>query len=209
MNATRTALLLLLLLPGWMGCDSTDDEDTPEPAITLTVADLAADPTTGRDPNTGAPISANRYTFYSLRENRIVANTDSATTQWDVAFKGTTLLVNGGTSGPGQGGAQVMTAVFEEVTEAPASGWNVDNGTTFAIPSGSGNGWYNYNPATMVISPIPGRVLLLRTADGRYAKLRIVSYYKGNPATPDAFTHEARYYTFDFVFQPDGSRTLQ
>lgn len=201
-------LFLAVCLPWWAGCDSTE-EDTPDPAVAFTVTDLAADPTTGRDPNTGAPINSNRYTFYSLRENQVVANTDSATTQWDIALKGTTILINGGTSGPGQGGAQVMTGVFEEVLEAPTSGWGVDNGTALAIPSGSGNGWYNYNPATMVISPIPGRVLLIRTADGRYAKLRIVSYYKGNPTTPDAFTHEARYYTFDFVFQPDGSRMLQ
>ena len=52
-------------------------------------------------------------------------------------------------------------------------------------------------------------VLVIRTADGTYAKVRILSYYKGAPETPDVATDEARYYTFEFRHQPDGSRVLE
>ena len=51
-------------------------------------------------------------------------------------------------------------------------------GSPLAICTGSDNGWYNYNRATNLILPIPGRTIVLRTADGNYAKMRILSYYK-------------------------------
>ena len=66
-----------------------------------------------------------------------------------------------------------------------------------------------YSSGGYDLTPIPGRVLVIRTADGTYAKVRILSYYKGAPETPDAATDEARYYTFEFLHQPDGSRVLE
>jgi len=199
-----TALLLLL----GTGCDSDPaaEDIFPPPEVTL-VEDLEADPFVGFAPD-GRPVGTGRFTFFNLRDNHMMAAADSASTDWDVAFRGTTILINGGTSGPGQGAAQVVDGVFEEITEAPADGWQVDGAQGPAILDGSGNGWYNYNPAQMTVSPIPGRVILIRTADGRYAKVRVLSYYKGRPATPSADS-EARYYTFEYVIQADGSRVLE
>lgn len=198
---------ILGLLGTLSACDSDssggDDFVAPE---TTRVEDVPSDPVTGFDPVTGRPIGANAFTFYSLRENRIV--TDSASTDWDVAFKSTTILINGGSSGPGTGGAQVLEALFEEVAEAPATGYSTDTPDAFAIPTGSGNGWYNYNPATNIVSPIPGRILVIRTADGHYAKMRILSYYRGAPETPTAES-SSRYITFEYVYQADGSRRFE
>ena len=204
MRNTLYLLSLLALLA--IGCDSTGS-DSGEEIVAETVSDLAADPTMGRDPNTGAPISSGKFTLYSLRENEIIANADSLTNKWDLGFRGTTIIVNGGAGRAGEAGAQIVTGAFEELDEAPATGYNQDDGTTYAIPTGGGNGWYNYNGATNAITPIPGRVIAVRTADGRYAKVSIVSYYKGNPATVEP-TSESRYYTFRYVFQPDGSRVF-
>lgn len=202
------AVLLVFVGIGLVGCDSdpASDDGFPDPETVL-VEDLAADPFVGVDAM-GRPVGTGQFTFYSLRENREVPASDSASTAWDVAFRGTTILINGGTSGPGAGAAQVMEGVFEAMTEAPADGWQQDGANGPAIPAGSEQGWYNYNPAAMVVTPIPGRVLLIRTADGRYAKIRILSYYQGAPETP-TFESEARYYTFEYVFQPDGSRSLE
>lgn len=200
-------LLVAFLLSGLTACDSTvEEEDTfPDPELTV-VEDLPADPFIGFGDD-GRPIGNDTFTFYSLRENAVVPAEDSASTQWDIALKGTTILINGGASGPGDGAAQVVEGIFEEILEAPATGWAVDSEAGPAIPTGSGSGWYNYNPATHIISPIPGRVLMIRTADGRYAKMRILSYYEGAPDTPDE-NSSGRYYTFEYVFQPDGSMDL-
>ena len=56
------------------------------------------------------------------------------------------------------------------------------------------------------ITPIAGRTIVLTTGEGGYAKVRILSYYRGNPATPSG---DSRYYTFEYVVQPDGSRDFQ
>ena len=179
-----------------------DEVVTIVPAKAETVKDLAADPTTTS--TTGQPVSTGKYTFYSFKSG-IIASTDSASNKWDVAFKGTTILTNGGTSGVGQGAASILNGIFDEVKEIPASAtFNQDTKTVLAIPTGSGKGWYNYDAPTNIISPIAGKVLLIKTADGKYAKMEILSYYKGAPATPNA-SIQSRYYTFRYVYQPDGT----
>jgi hypothetical protein len=205
----KNVLLLLTCAAGLTlaACSDKKDEPTPAPALaTETVRDLAAGvsvPSGG-----GQPALSPKYTFYSFATNAVVPNSDSATTKWDLGFRGTTLIVNGGASGPGQGGALVQTGLFADLTTAPETGYNVDTPTAKAIPTGSGAGWYTYNPATNLITPIAGKVLLIRTATGKYAKVEIVSYYQGAPAVPTA-TSVSRYYTFRRVYQPDGSRNLK
>ena len=190
------------------GCDSnsSNEEEFPEPELTR-FEDLPADPFTSVGPD-GRPTGTGNFTLFSLRENMIIANEDSASADWDIAFRGTDILINSGTSGPGNGAAQLLDGLFEEVLEAPTEGWIQDGETGPAIPFGSGTGWYNYNPAAMVVSPFPGRVILIRTADGLYAKMRIISYYQGAPDAPTV-DDAARYYTFEFLLQPDGSRSFE
>ena len=83
------------------------------------------------------------YQYFSFATGDTVPFSDSTTTNWDIAFKGTTVIINGGTSGPGVGGAVILDTLFSEVTSAPTSGYAQD-GLTKAIPTGSNNGWYNY-----------------------------------------------------------------
>lgn len=196
----RLRLLPLALLPALLtACLSV--RTAPAPTV-VTVADLDA---RGED---------GHFTFYSLREGTVVPVADSASTKWDLAFKSTTILVNGGASGPGRGGVVVLEDTsFAAVTEAPpADGYVVDQGTDkneTAIRGGAGNGWYAYDFATGIVSPRPV-VLAVRTADGRYAKVQVESYYLGAPS-PDEITPDAgfRFYTFRYLLQPDGSAQLK
>lgn len=209
------ALLAIAVLVALPACDSdstSEDDFTGEATL---VEDVPADPATGRDPVTGQPVgTTGHFTLFSFEDNAVVTSgagfsaADSASSAWDIGFRGTTIIINGGTSGPGQGGAIVREGIFEDLDTAPETGYSVDSASGYAIPTGSGNGWYNYNPAAMVLSPIPGRFLIVRTADGRYAKVRILNYYQGNPDPVDPFSDQERYYTFEYVFQPDGSTKL-
>lgn len=222
-----TFSFLAIALTMFLGCDSNGDDDSP-PLVANTIADIAADPTTGRDPVTGAPISLNQFAFVSLRTGGVVltydaaSRADSASTSWDIAFQSTNIIFNGGSSGPGAGAAVILEQTFESVTEAPSDdmfrtdGISVcttssgDAGPPFAVCPGSDNGWYNYNPATNLISPLAGRTVVVRTADGRFAKVRILSYYQGNPPINEVTAQTpSRYYTIEYVFQEDGSRDLQ
>jgi hypothetical protein len=154
--------------------------------------------------------TGSHYAFFSIERNEVVALADSNTTKWDIAVRSTNIITNSGTSGPGAGGAYVQKAVtFDNFKTIPAdSVFRTDASTALAIKTGSGNGWYNYDFNTNIISPIPGNVIVVRTATGKYAKIEILSYYKGAPATPAA-TDLSRYYTFRFVYQANGSKTFE
>ncbi len=193
-------LMSLLLASCGEGEKTNPSASTPVDLPVRTVRNLQADTA-----NTG------RFTFFSLRDSAIVPNSDSATTRWDIAFRATTIIINGGPIRFGQGGAQVLTGTdFNTLETLPETGWRVDSSaTSLAIPVGSGRAWYNYNQQTNIISPIPGVVLGIRTADGRFAKLQILSYYLNAPANPDGFADRSRVYTFRYVFQPNGSRKVK
>ncbi|MEM8558024.1 MAG: HmuY family protein [Bacteroidota bacterium] len=240
----RLYLLALFAVPvALVGCDSSDSDPIPDPVPdpvivpipAQTATDIEADLAVAFGPT--GPQGRDLYTLYDLDAGEIVLSSnetdmavraaDSASTAWDIGFRSTTIIFNGGISGPGQGSAQLLVDGFEAITEAPADGYLTDgtNGTcpeiqtpggTFpgpplAVCTGSDNGWYNYNAAINVVSPLPGRTIVLTTGEGNYAKVRILSYYLGAPAPEDLDPSEdpGRYYTFDYVVQPDGTRSFE
>jgi hypothetical protein len=199
---------------------SSCKKDNKEAVVLQTkqVSNLQADTIIGvytSGPAAGQPYGAGKFTFYSLETNSVIANSDSATNKWDVGFRGTTIITNSGNSGPAGGGAFVYVGTFDELKTIPAdSVFRVDNApTAYAIKTGSGNGWYSYNPTANLVTSIPGRILVIRTASGKYAKIEIQNYYKGG-VTPDASASDAdklskqRYYTFRFIYQTDGTKNF-
>jgi hypothetical protein len=144
----------------------------------------------------------------------LIASSDSATTKWDIAFRGTTILTNAGTSGPGAGGAFVQVGTFDALTTvSPDSTFKTDAAPVYAITTGSGKGWYNYDGANNIITALPGRVLVIRTATGKYAKLEISNYYKKGTTPSASATDEEklssqRYYAFRYTFQSNGTTTF-
>lgn len=215
MNTVKSFLTLLFFV-GFAVCFTACKKDDPAP-VTLTgntIKDLAADPPSGGyNPTNGQPIGVTgKYTLFSFKTGAVVANTDSATTKWDIGFNGSKIIVNSGTSGPGSAAALVQTGLFDQITTAPDAGYTQDNKSAapvfYAIARGSGKGWYNYDQATNLISAKAGVVLIFKTADGKYAKMEIQNYYKGAPAAPTSTTAD-RYYTFRYLYQGDGSTKLQ
>jgi len=198
-----TSWALILVLGLFTAC--SDDENTPAATAleTKTFTNLHAPQTGGQ----GQPVGG-AFTKFSFAQNAVV--TDDS---WDIAFRGTTLLVNGGsaigiTDEPtrtGNGAVSIVNNTLAGVTAVPATTSFVqDAAGSYAIPTGSGQGWYTYNSSTNLVTPIAGKILVVRTHDGKYAKMEILSYYKDAPANPDA-TSLGRYYTFRFVYQPNGT----
>ena len=207
--------ILLLTIVVFQSCSK--DATTPSNASTLkqyTVKDLIADTIVATV--NGQPVGAGKFTFYSLENNALVASTDSNSNKWDVAFRGTTILTNSGTSGPGLGGAFIYTGTFDDLKTVSAdSTVRKDNfPTSYAIPTGSNKGWYVYDAVNNLINPIPGRVLVIKTAKGNYAKMEILNYYKGGTtpsatASDDVKLKTQRYYTFRFAYQSNGTTSFQ
>lgn len=210
----KTNLIALTVITTAIFLTSCDKEEVPAPVTvqTKSVSNLPGDTILGLT-SMGQPYGSGKYTLYSLETNSIISNTDSATSKWDIGFRGTTIITNSGNSGPGTGGAFIYTGLFSDLAQIPTdSTFRIDNApTAYAIKSGSGNGWYSYNGATNLITPIPGRILVIRTASGKYAKIEIQNYYKGG-VTPDATASDndklmkQRYYTFRYTYQSDGSK---
>ena len=213
MNLQKIAMGLGLSI-ALVAC-TKDEETIVVPVSAITVKDLAADTVTGLGAD-GRPQSAGTTTYYSLVDNKIVASTDVASTKWDIAFSSTKILVNCGTSGPGIGGAFVFKGLFDDLKTIPVdSSFATDNSNaaSFAIPLGSGRAWYTYDGLTTLVSPIAGRVLVIRTATGKFAKIEILNYYKGGvtlPATASVSDKlfKQRYYTFRYAYQPNGAKTF-
>ncbi|OIV43124.1 HmuY family protein [Flavobacterium johnsoniae] len=197
-------LSLLALFIFTASCSSDDDKKEETPAVVTTkVSNLAAPQTGGQ----GQPVGG-AFTKFSFSQNKVV--TDNS---WDVAFRGTTIIVNGGAKigindepeRTGTGAASIVSGTFASVTAFPAaSTFAQDGATVYAIPTGSGKGWYSYNAETHIISPIAGKVFVIKTHDGKYAKFEILSYYKDAPAAPTE-TSVSPFYTFNFAYQANST----
>jgi hypothetical protein len=205
-NFLKLSLLALVIFTA--SCSSDDDKNTTPPAVVTTkVSDLPA-PQIG-----GGQTASGEFTKFSFSENKIVTND-----KWDIAFRGTTIIVNGGTkfnvedagepARTGSAAVSIVSGTFASVTAFPeVATFKQDAATVYAIPTGSGNGWYNY--ANTVVSPIAGKVFVVKTHDGKYAKFEILSYYKGAPVTPDPSKMEdTRFYTFNFAYQANSTTTF-
>lgn len=128
-------------------------------------------------------------------------STEAPGTDWDIAFRRTWLLTNSGTSGSGNAGALVTeSTALAEVTAAPDGTYTQDTLLPVAGPPGSsgessGNAvlgaWYDYDMTTHVVTPKP-QVFVVRTVDGGFAKLRILSYESGKYTLEYAWTGPGR-----------------
>jgi hypothetical protein len=130
----------------------------------------------------------------------------AASADWDVAFRVTSVMLNGGAAGPGSvsghcvcqnAGASdadviAMTAAseladFEAVTSAdiPAS----DEAWLTEELQASLSSWYSYDPMTHVVSPAPSNVYAVRTASGTsFAKLHVIGLEGGTAASAGTVT---------------------
>ena len=195
-----TAVSIVLALTS---CSSDDDTTSLAAVESVSITNLYAPQTGGQ----GQPV-AGAYTKFDFETG---ATTTSAT-NWDVAFRGTSIIVNGGsTTGTddepertGDAAVYIASGTLSSVTEVDATAFVQDGAAGTAIPAGSGNGWYNYTGApSHLIQPIPGTILVFRTSEGVFAKVEILSYYKDAPESPDAFSDATPYYTFSYVYQPN------
>ncbi len=198
-----------------------DTVDSGEVSVTFNAETLSAGTFTiiealveGTIENLYAPLTSNfgepdagEFTKFDFETG---AETDS-NTDWDIAFRGTTIAVNGGAATGtddepernGDASVAIVTGTFDSVASVDGLTFlqdSIEDG--FAIPTGSNNGWYNYDFTTNIISAIPGVVLVFKTKNGNYAKVEILSYYEDQDNSGNG-----RYYTFNYVYNPNDGGT--
>lgn len=143
-----------------------------------------------------------------IKFNFEVADTVSGD-NWDVAFRGTTIIVNGGASSQadhpdrlGNAAVYIIDGTLDDITSVDTSLLMQDGTTSTAIIDDfgfTGMGWCTYNQSTHVITPIPGKVLVFRTHDNQYAKVEILNFYDTPMTSP-----YGGFYTFNYVYKKGG-----
>ncbi|MES2454660.1 MAG: HmuY family protein [Bacteroidota bacterium] len=165
--------------------------------------------------------SGNEFTpfYFSLKTSAKVDSAKKNSNEWDIAFTkeyNSLIVANNGTAigtpgygGTGKGSILIAEKPYNQVTQAPADSEFTANGLSgFGWDSGNGVGWFFYDLKTHIAVPVKNRTFIIRTADGYYAKLEMVSMYKGAPATVSDLNWPAPYFTFRYYLQTDGSRNL-
>jgi hypothetical protein len=198
------AALLLISSTIFNSCDKKDnpkpDDNTPTPTVEVKMAnDLDA---------TEKPVYFNLTTGATIEEDQLTSS------NWDVKFSAAArsmgIAVNSGDQGSGSAGAQLVQVSFDDLKEAPESGYLPGNE---AMPDFQT--WAKYtgaNPPAHAVLPIPGLTIVIKTANGNYAKMQILSVYKGNPNTTTSEFEElttrppSGYFTFRYATQTNGTR---
>ena len=202
MKNLKAVLSVLSLTLVMISCSSSEEEDLIKKVTTQKISNLHASGS-GTGKYTGA------FTKFSFSEGKQVDGDN-----WDIAFRATEIIVNGGSKGAVledidrvHDAAMVLKdGIFSSIIEAPSDSEFKQDGEQLALETGSGKGWYNYDHTTHLISPIPGKVLLVKTHNGHYAKIEFLSYYKD--AQPSMTG--SQYYTFNYIYNPNkGDKELQ
>ena len=196
-----TAITLILI--GFSSCNKEDDMPVLDIIKSEQVINFAAPQTGGQGQPIGGEFS--KFDFKTGMKT-------TSDTEWDIAFRGTTIAINGGVKTGtadepdrnGNCGSTIVNGTFESVTNVDGLTFAQDSDVGYAIPTGSDNGWYNYSFQSNIISAIPGKVLVFRTHDDKYAKVEILSYYLDQDSSNPA---GGRNYTFNYVYNPNSEET--
>lgn len=164
----------------------------PDSPRVLTLGDTLVGPVT-----TTVDASDERaWVRFDFSRSSVVPANDSG---WDLSFRRNLIIANGGPGFAGRGGIRDLgERAFDEVRDLPADGY-VPNRVTSDTVNTAIEKWYDYGFTTHLLTPKP-RTYAVRTADGRYAKLAVVSYYCPG-ARPGCLT-------FRWAWQGDGSRRV-
>ena len=202
---TKTTLFLsmLTIAIGFTAC-TKDSPDPVETIITETITEFGyhAEPTMTQF----GPVYTGDYTKFSFSEGGQVEGDN-----WDIAFRSTHIIVNGGvasdTSEPsrlGNAAVYITDNVMADVTSVDISLLMQDGESSSAIINDLGVGadggpgvWCEY--ANQIVTPISGKILVIRTHDDKYAKIEITNFYNTNPAHI-----YGGFYTFNYVYQSTG-----
>ena len=221
-HITRVSLVMILGLIVFFSfsCGTADEEGVEdmlqsEDTVGTTPPDaISANPQVANEGNAGLEVSTftidatneETWAYFSFASGDTVAIEDALNSEaWDIGFQKTKVKLNGGISGPGMGSVVMLTeTTFAAVTEAPADEYKADTEDTLAIVPQSEKGWYIYTgPPTHWILPLEDRVFVVKAADGTFAKVQFIGYYKDNENKQDS-----GFVTFEYVHQGDGSHNF-
>lgn len=235
-NTLHSLIVSLLLLSISCSKDSTAPEEPPTTDDTIynkliTVSNFGEALPAGSEPlDEQSPI------YFSLEKNSPVPVEYRRTARWDMSFNSTYRSFIGGnngadeknlgTGGPGKGGVMILSKKFEEVTDVPAGNLfktgSAIVGTDDAGAFGQGIGYYlydfngtimgdgSYDKQHVAYVLQNTRTVIVRTAKGDYAKIKMLSIYK-DLLEPAQWTRNSPhpYFSFQYVLVKAGNKKFE
>ncbi|MGE3537045.1 MAG: HmuY family protein [Candidatus Tectimicrobiota bacterium] len=144
------------------------------------------------------------WMYFDFARGSVVAIREPRTESWDLAFQRYVIRTNGGQTNPAGQGAllRLNERALGAVPKVPDQAEFVSDIHPKNRPSSYNpltEKWFNYSYLANVLAPKPV-VYVVRTHDGKYAKMRLLSYY--------CTEKSAGCLTFEYVYQGDGSINL-
>jgi len=203
----KLSLFLSLIILLFASCEKSSNNDIIIDEDVITFVELNA---SQYDVNILDSLVTGKFEKFSFSEGDTVTHEN-----WDVAFSGTTIIVNGGASynvgqpeRVGNAAVYIATGIMSDIRTVDLTKLEQDNVSGPAIIDDlgvppPGEGWASYDMDAHILSPTPGRILVFRTHDNKYAKMEILYFYD----TPNPIPSEGDFggfYTFNYVYQSDG-----
>jgi hypothetical protein len=194
----KILFLIFTLILFQVGCKK--DEDQPIESQTFEVN------------STGSTV----WKYFSFSENDTIIVTDPLNDDsWDLAFQRYRIKTNGGESGSGMGSAAnsyvKSQTGFDALKVVPDTTTFVeDDSISIAIQQGYATyvvnpalyTWFSIQLGSVGTQIVPSDyVYIVKTADGKYAKVWFKSYYSA--------ANLSGYVSFQYKYQPDGSKKLE
>jgi hypothetical protein len=200
-------------------CSKNNTAPDLHDGTSIVITDLPGD-TTATMAGGGGSSFQNLYFSFTTNSKVEITEDTKKTLAWDLAFTGpynSEVYINAGGyqynpgyGGPGKGAVIIVDKPYDLVTEAPADA-DFDASDIYKIgwDAGNGKGWFFYSLDNHICVPVKNRTFVLRTGDGKYAKLELINIYKGNPPVVTDLFWPAPYLTFRYFVQTDGSRNIK
>jgi len=121
--------------------------------------------------------SRREWVYFDFSSGTVVS-TSRESLDWDLAFKRTDILTNGGETNPaGGGGAVDLGEIPLSEAVLPADGYLADaTDDENGVENPALHKWYSYNWTTHIVNS-KGHTFALRTATGELVLLKFASYY--------------------------------
>ena len=141
------------------------------------------------------------YVYFNLQSGKVVKIHDPSSLEWDLAFRRSKVITNGGASSKlGKAGLiDLGTIEFDKVTEVPKDNYVLDVSTRTDTENPAILKPYNYNYLTHKLKA-KKNVYAARTANNKFAKFQFLDFYCDNK--------EVGCVKIRFVYQGNGSNSF-
>jgi hypothetical protein len=218
-SSIKQTVIFILCVLMLISCSKKDVGSEASDGTSTWIRDLVGD-TAASMVSGGSANFKNLYFHFASGAAVDISDADKTTTQWDLAFTGPYnaevyvnyggYKYNPGFGGAGKGAIIQIDKPYDQVITAPsAAEFDAATMTKIGWDAGNGQGWFFYSMDNHIAVPIRNRTFVLRTAEGKMAKLELLNVYKGNPPVVTDLYWPAPYFTFRYFVQADGSNNLK